>query len=273
MAIMRCSRELMTRRTSTWPVCHLLTGIVLTFMSGGFLCKWLEWPALFYIPGCLSIVWLALWALLVADAPEKNRSISAAERDYILTSQGRSLRQRDDTRSETTDSSISVVSQLHPMLLVFRHVVTSPCVIALCVSNVAFNYGSYTLLSNIPSFMDEVLFFDIEANGVLCAIPYLLEGLVIVSVGYAVDRLLDRQLLPLLFVRNAANTIGLCVPAAIVCLLAFTDSSRPVWALLILSAAVALDGFCYSGCFVNYLEVAPRYTGVISAIGNSLASM
>ena len=263
----------MTRHTSTSPVCHLRTGIILTFISGGFLCKWLGWPALFYIPGCLSIVWLALWALLVTDAPEKSRSISAAECDYILSSQGRSWRRRDATRSETADSSISVVSQLHAMLLVFHHVVTSPCVIALCVSNVVFNYGSFTLLSNIPSFMDEVLCFDIEANGVLSAVPYLLEGLVIVSVGYAVDRLLDHQLLPLLFVRKAANTIGLGAPAAIVCLLAFTDSSQPVWAMLILSAAVALDGFCYSGCFVNFMEVAPRYAGVIFAIGNSVASM
>jgi ACS family sodium-dependent inorganic phosphate cotransporter-like MFS transporter 5 len=58
-----------------------------------------------------------------------------------------------------------------------------------------------------------------------------------------------------------------------VCLLALTDCSRPVFALIILSLAVAFQGFCFSGCFVNYMEVAPRYAGTIFAIGNSLGSI
>ena len=252
-----------------------LAGIVLTFAAGGFLCKSLGWPALFYIPGGLSIIWLASWTVLVADSPEKHRWISIAERDYILVSQGRSLRQStfDCEAKSAGPIKKSLDAQWRRALIFLRHLVSSPCVLALCAAHVACDYGDYTFLSNIPSFMDEVLYFNIEANGVLSAVPYLIYWGVISAVGFAVDHILDHKMLPLLLVRKAVTAIGLVGPAIVVCLLALTDCTQPVWAIIILSAAVSLVGFCVSGFYVNYMEVAGRYSGATFAFGNSIGSM
>lgn len=130
----------------------MYAGIVLTFAAGGFNCSALGWPALFYIPGGISLVWLALWTALVADSPEKHSFISAAERDYILLSQGRSARRE----VQLATSPQSEVARLRAGLRLLRDVVTSPCVLALYVANVAFDYGGSTFLTNIPNFMNEV---------------------------------------------------------------------------------------------------------------------
>lgn len=248
------------------------------FAAGGFMCKSFGWPSLFYIPGCLSIGWLILWAVLVSDWPEEHRWISDAEREYICASLGRPVQRTAPAivivaKEAPPAESKPLMTRVRSKLPFLRSVLTSPCVLALCAAHVAYDYGCYAFLTNVPSFMDEVLYFKIEANGLVSSVPYVLYWAVTTAVGYAVDLILDRKLLPLLFVRKAVTGIGLIGSAFVVCLLAFTDCTRPVWAVVILSAAVALEGFCVSGFFVNYIDVAPRYSGALIALCNTFASM
>ena len=139
---------------------------MLTFSAGGYICKLLGWAALFYIPGGISIVWLALWTALVANDPAQHRFISDAERDYILASQGRTKQRtaRAADASSSASKPLSLAARVRAVWPLLRNVITSPCVLALCVANVAFDYGGYTFLTNIPSFMDEVRVFTYSGH-------------------------------------------------------------------------------------------------------------
>ena len=251
----------------------VLAGIVILFAAGGFICKTVGWPALFYIPGGISLVWLLLFLVLAADTPEKHRWISASERDYILASQAQRSRQRGPAREQNSNSARPLSNRIRSSWILICSVLTSPCVLALWATHVVSDLCDFTFASNIPSFIDEVLYLNIETNGLFSALPYVFYWVVITGLGFAVDLLLTRKLLPLLFVRKTVNTIGLTVSVAVVCLLALTDCSHPVWALVILIVAVSFQGFCYSGFMVNYVEVAGRYDGILYAIGNTLSAL
>ena len=67
-------------------------------------------------------------------------------------------------------------------------------------------------VTRIPSFIDEILYYNIEAIGILSAVPYLIYCGVNSSVGFAVDHILDHKLLQLLQVRKAVTSCS--VPCA-----------------------------------------------------------
>ena len=102
---------------------------------------------------------------------------------------------------------------------------------------------------------------------------YELYWVCIILLGYASDILLGRKLLSVLLVRKAATAIGLGAPAVVVFLLAITDNITSVWKFVSFCLAISLTSFFFSGCLISYMEVAPRYAGVIFAMGESLSLM
>lgn len=61
-------------------------GPILTFVTCGYLCKYVGWESIFYIYGGLGILWAAVWTASVGDGPETQCLISKAERKYIVDS-------------------------------------------------------------------------------------------------------------------------------------------------------------------------------------------
>lgn len=55
-------------------------------LLAGIIADKLGWEYVFYIMGGASAIWLILWAILVADSPEKQPLISKEEREMIVTS-------------------------------------------------------------------------------------------------------------------------------------------------------------------------------------------
>ena len=136
-------------------------GIVLTFSVGGFMCKSWGWPTLFYVFGGVSLVWLVLWFFVVSDRPEDHPWISRAERDYILESLGRvyvppaerlrlqaeervrAAAERERERESEAEMAIhkSLWLRWRPRVLFSLRICTCPCVLAVWVANVTFDYG------------------------------------------------------------------------------------------------------------------------------------
>lgn len=234
-------------------------GIVLTFPISGLLCKYGfagGWPSIFYVTGSVALVWSILWMALVSEDPKSHPRISEIERDYIVASL--------ETREEVVEKKVHV-----PWLSIFL----SLPVWAIVVANVTSDWGAYTLLTNIPTYINEVLKFDITSNGLVSALPYIAFWLVINIGGWAADFCRDKQLLSTSLTRKVFNTFGKVVPAVMLIGLGYVDCSQSTIAIVLLVLAVSLTGTQYSGYLVNHVDIAPKFAGILFGISNSLAAV
>jgi hypothetical protein len=55
--------------------------------------------------------------------------------------------------------------------------------------------------------------------------------------------------------------------------LGYVECTQPLVALVLLTLAVGLTAFQYSGFFVNHLDIAPAYAGILFGISNSVGSV
>ncbi|XP_059148786.1 uncharacterized transporter slc-17.2-like [Physella acuta] len=233
-------------------------GIVVTFPLSGYLCKYGfagGWPSVFYVTGVCCFVWTIVWILLVSDDPLDHKRISEVERDYIT----RSLKS-----CAVTKKSFKV-----PWL----KIVTSLPVWAIIVANVTSDWGAYTLLTNIPTYINEVLKFDITDNGAVSALPYILFWLVINIGGWVADLIRDKHVLSTGVTRKVFTALGKLLPAVMLVGLGYVSCSQPTLAIILLVLSVSLTGIQYSGFLVNHVDIAPAFAGILFGISNSLAAV
>ena len=202
-------------------------GTVLSLPISGFLCDAFGWPSVFYVFGLLGLVWWVAWCYLVYDSPRAHPRISSAERRYILNSLA---------SSKSSSSTMPVP---------WRKVFSSGPVWALVIVHIAQNYGFYTLLTELPTYMHNVLHFNIKSNAMVSALPYLAMLIVAQLSTKLADHLItagfDRTL-----VRKFFNIIAVYLPAVFIAAAGYSGcDSILVIAFLVL--AVGVNGAHYAG--------------------------
>ncbi|XP_059168721.1 sialin-like isoform X2 [Physella acuta] len=234
-------------------------GKVLTYPMTALLCEYGfdgGWPSLFYLQGIVGVVWFVGWCLTVYDSPSQHPRISARERDYIETS----LAGMVSGRSQTKTPWLSILG--------------SGPVWAIIIAHMCCNWGEYTFLTNIPTYMKEVLKFDIKQNGFLSALPYLGFWLLITVSSWLADLVRSKQLLSTTATRKLFNSVGKFVPALLLIAVSFVDCTQPYLAVSLLALGVSMTGFQYGGgLYMSAGDIAPMYAGVIYGISNTVATI
>lgn len=65
---------------------------------------------------------------------------------------------------------------------------------------------------------------------------------------------------------------GLILPAIFLLLCGYFGNSV-VWAIVFLSLSVGCSGFVVAGSGVNYLDIAPKYAGILLGISNTIGTI
>ncbi|XP_070174957.1 sialin-like [Littorina saxatilis] len=167
-------------------------GNAIIFPIAGYLCAYGfdgGWPSAFYVPGAVGFLWCVLWIIFAADTPEQNRFISDIEKQYIQFSIG---------------SRSTSIRKATPWKAMF----TSRGMWAIMVAHMCGNYGAYMLLTQIPTYMKEVLKFDIKANGVYSMVPYLAFWLCITLACILADFLISRDTFSVGATRKIMTALG-----------------------------------------------------------------
>ncbi|KAL4629422.1 sialin-like [Arapaima gigas] len=219
----------------------------------GFICHTLGWPAVFYCCGGAGCLWAVFWFLLVSDEPRSHPRISVQERDYIT-------------------SSIGAQGQAHGWSLPLLPMLLSVPLWTIIVSQMCSNWSYYTLLTSLPTYMDTVLHFDLSQNGFLSALPYLGAWLFSVVSGVVADSILERGLMSVTAVRKIFTLTGLLLPAAFLAAVGFVGCSESL-AVTFLTVSSSLGGTSAAGVFINQIDIAPRYAGVLLGITNTFGTV
>ncbi|GLH10050.1 Putative inorganic phosphate cotransporter [Gryllus bimaculatus] len=117
--------------------------IVAMASSGALAASAIGWPSIFYIFGSVGVGWAVLWFFLGGNSPATHRWCSERERTYIEESLG--------------DTS-AIVRPPTP----WGKIMTSVPMWSLIIVHCGQNWGFWTLLTEMPSYMNSVLGFELS---------------------------------------------------------------------------------------------------------------
>ncbi|XP_046357865.2 sialin-like [Haliotis rufescens] len=242
-------------RLSTISASGRFLGTVLAFSLTGVLCNVMEdgWKLSFYISGAGGLIWFVLWQLLTANNPATDPRISSRERDYIV-------------------SNIDI-SYKENVATPWRAILTSKPVIGCLVIHMVSDWVDYSLTTSGPTYMHEVLHVNIYENGLLSSVPHLARGLSTVLVGMLADLLVKRKVLSIKWTRIIFQTLSNVGSAVFLVWLGFVSADQRSLAVFLFTAVLCMQAFAESAYQVNEVEIAPRYAGVITSMGNSLSAV
>lgn len=236
--------------------------VIMLSVSGYIASSWYGWPTIFYLSGIVGVLWAFIWLYCCASTPADHPFITPAERRFIETSsQGR--RASDAGREEIVPS------------IPWTSILTSGPFLTLLLVHCANNWGFWTLLTEIPTYMKNILGMDIKSNGPLSALPYLAMGLLSFGFIFLADFLNRRSVMPLSFSRKLFNTVGQWVPMIALIGLGYISAGADSYkvAIALLTLAVGINAATYLGFQVNHIDLSSHFAGTLMGITNCAANV
>lgn len=229
--------------------------VAMLAVSGMIATSPLGWPGIFYVSGAIGILWSIVWYIFGASNPAECRLISPEERKFIEDSLGHS----DDTPKH------------YPAP--WKKILSSPPFYSLLIVHCCHIWGFWTLLTEIPSYMNKILGMNIKSNALLSALPYAVMWLLSYVFCFTADGLLRKKVLTLAVSRRIFNTIGLGLPALALIGMGYVTKETTSLAITLLVVAVGLNGAIYLGYQVNHIDLAPNHAGTLMGMTNGLANI
>ncbi|KAK2726930.1 hypothetical protein QYM36_007693 [Artemia franciscana] len=244
-------------RISSFVYAGMTLGTVISLPFSGVLASTVSWESVFYIQGALSLVWCLSWPFLVFDSPLNHPFISHEEKGMLV----RELKLDKNENEESQSLSFP-----------WRSVLTSVPFWAILVAHVCNNWGWYMLLVELPTYMKQVLRFEINENAFLSALPYLVSWIFSFILSTVMDKLKQKELLSVVQIRKISTGIASVLPA--ICLLgvAFAGCSRIAAVTLMVLAVMFISGM-YIGFLTNHVDIAPNFSGTLIALTNTCATI
>ncbi|XP_076823695.1 sialin-like [Clavelina lepadiformis] len=241
-----------TRLTSiTYAGIHL--GTVLAQPISGMLCAsniMGGWPSVFYMFGAFGIIWCVFWFALAQNYPHECKWISNEELLYI--------------QSNLKPAPSSAVP--------WKKIFSSKAVWAISIAHFCNNWGFYTLLTCLPTYLKDVLHFDIKQNGLIASLPYFVAWISCNTAALAADKIRVKRLLSTTATRKVFNTVSFVGPACFLIAAGYIGCDS-VLAVTFICFATLFNGLAFSGFYVNHIDLSPHYAGILMGLTNTWATI
>ncbi|PVD36049.1 hypothetical protein C0Q70_03019 [Pomacea canaliculata] len=121
-------------------------GNALIFPAGGLICHALGWDYVFYYSGTLGSIFVLIWMAWVKDDPHDHDGLDMDERLYLY--------------------SVVHTAETKGLAIPWKAIFTSAPTWAVFIAHTTGNYTYYMNLTQIPTYMKEILKFDLKAGTV-----------------------------------------------------------------------------------------------------------
>ncbi|XP_069676548.1 putative inorganic phosphate cotransporter isoform X2 [Periplaneta americana] len=224
-------------------------GAVISMVLSGILAEAGGWPLPYYLFGGISICFIVPWFLLMYDTPQEHPRISDKEKNYLLSSIG-----------ETTKKK-------HPVPWVA--ILTSVPLWMHIIIGVGYCFNFYMMLSELPTYLSNILHFDLQASGVLSSLPYIFNTLSQAIFGYISQWLVTKGYISKITAYRIFN--GISAVGCAVCLVIITFmgcNSTVIVVLLIIS--VSMIGIYQGGSFISHVDLGNNFAGTTAGISYTM---
>ncbi|KMQ91449.1 inorganic phosphate cotransporter-like protein [Lasius niger] len=226
-------------------------------ISGYLAASSVGWPSIFYLFGALTILWSTVFLYFGADSPAEHRSISQKEREYIEES----LRTTEAKNENESKQKLRTP---------WKEIFTSLPMWAIIVAHCSQNWGYWTLLTEMPSYMTGVM-KNIEKSGLFSALPYLVMWILSFPISWLSDYALKKGA-SRGTVRKVCNTVAHWGPAVALACMSLVPTDNSTWAVVILTVAVGLNAGSLCGYQINHIDLSPNFAGTMMSITNCIAT-
>ncbi|CAH0715897.1 unnamed protein product, partial [Brenthis ino] len=232
-------------------------GTIIEMMVAGVLSESkFGWPSVYYVAGVTCIGWSILWFIFGASTPSASRWISKEEMKYIECNAG------------STD-----ISEQKKMPTPWKGIWTSLPFWSILLAHSGQSLGFWTLLTEMPSYMDKVLKVDIKSSGYLSALPYLAMYILSFIFSWTAEFLVNRNITSLATSRKIFNTIAFWGPAASLLALSYIPPGNIELAVTMLVLTVGLNGAHYVGFLISHIDLSPNFASTLMGITNGCGNI
>ncbi|KAI7752006.1 hypothetical protein M8C21_029563 [Ambrosia artemisiifolia] len=210
-----------------------------------FLIHSYGWPSVFFSFGSLGTVWAALWLNKAYSSPLEDPGLRPEEKKLIFKNR---------------------VSEEPVKSIPWGSILSKAPVWALITCHFCHNWGTFILLTWMPTYYNQVLGFNLTESGLFCVLPWLTMAFSANLGGWIADTLVSKGY-SVTTVRKVMQSIGFLGPAFFLSQLSHVDS--PAMAVFCMACSQGSDAFSQSGLYSNHQDIAPRYSGVLLGLSNT----
>lgn len=232
-------------------------GAAITMPVCGFLIAQWGWESVFYITGVVGVIWSIGWFFFIYDSPAQHPRISIEERLDIETK----IEEGSGNRGTRKPSRVP-----------WRAILASAPVWAIIVTHGCSVFGYFTVVNQLPTYMKEVLHFNVKKNGLLSSLPYLGKYAMAIMASYLADRLRRSGKLSTTVTRKSFTTFAVFTPGLLMILQALFGDD-PTISVTIFTCSLFFNGAVTAGYLANGLDIAPNFSGTIFGMANTLSSL
>jgi ACS family sodium-dependent inorganic phosphate cotransporter len=251
------------------------------------------WHMIFYIWGAIGLIWCLAWSIFARSAcpsADAGECPSDELNGRALLQANAQLEAGHGEQSELVSvANLSGPTGCRALCLL----ASSQSVWAIGIASFCFCFTAYLQLTELPTFLAEVLGIDVGKSGVLTALPNLALAASTIGGGLLCDALIRRKDLSLLIgrarsggrterkrrLRIAFNAAGLLISGVCLVGCAVSDRVLPVrWiepaAVVLMTLAVGASGLTIAGWSANIQDVGGvALSGLTCAVVNTFATL
>lgn len=232
-----------------WMNSGIAGGSVIALVCTPWLISVWSWQGAFYLYGALGVIWFAVWSLSTQSYP-------AAQPSW-------------EKGSKPGEDSDAIPTRDFPRLSV-RRMVRSRAVWAVAIAHICLNWSLYLVLSWFPVFVNKQLGADLKTAGLVALAPTVVSMLMTPAAGRLFDYLVARGVARLT-VRKCLQSLAFLGIASAMMLLTQTPSL--LLTVVIVTVSNALTALSVGGFATNHLDLAPRQSGMLMGVTNTLAAI
>ncbi|KAG5896185.1 hypothetical protein JTB14_016960 [Gonioctena quinquepunctata] len=228
-------------------------GTIITMPLVGYISSsWVGWPCTFYLYGALGFTWVVFYSIFGANSPQDHRSISKLEKNYI-------------EKYQDVDGSKRKIP--------WKSMFTSLPVWAIIFVQIGSIWGYTTLLTEMPNYMNKVLGFDIQSNGILSALPYFISFILTFVIAHIADYIMNHNYLSRTWTRKILTAMSTIGPATTLIVFGYLPEDASDLTVALLMATIGIQGMANSGYIANKYDLSPNFAGIIMGVCNSTGNL
>ncbi|KAK9512749.1 hypothetical protein O3M35_001104 [Rhynocoris fuscipes] len=214
--------------------------------------KLFPWTSFCYFAGASGLMTSVLWSFYGAHEPDKCSYISASEKEFIY-------------RYNDVDQGI-VKSRVN-----WKQMLTSLPFYALAQVHIAYNFGFWIILNDIPQYLYYVYGLHMEEVGVMSLVPYITSMIFAVPLAFVIELMVRKRILSLAFARKLLNSVGMMGTAW--CIICFTYGTDKTLTLFMNTLQISLTIFVSTGFYCNHADIAPNFACLTMALSTGVAQI